>query len=223
MFRALALWLTSVAVAAQPAPAPAPQGYQSSVAQLPASVRIDLKKHGFWSAKCPVGLSSLRVLTVTYTGFDGRRHTGQMVVNEAAARPLARAFHRLYTMRFPVHHVSLEQVYGPPSAWTPDHDPTASFQCRQAAASPCTGRKTTGSWSMHAYGLAVDLNPAENPYIGCGQAHDPATLRYSDRSRLRRGMVTPKVVAAFASVGWGWGGSWAGSTKDYMHFSSTGH
>ena len=221
MFRALALLLTAVTAAAQPAPAP--QRYQSSVAQLPASVRIDLKKRKFWSAKCPVGLSSLRVLTVTYRGFDGRPHIGQMVVNQAAARPLAKVFHRLYSMRFPIHHMSLEQVYGSPSAWTPDHDPTASFQCRQAVPSPCTGGKGTGSWSMHAYGLAVDLNPAENPYVGCGQSHDPATVRYSDRSRLRRGMVTPKVLAAFASSGWGWGGSWAGSTKDYMHFSSTGH
>jgi hypothetical protein len=30
-------------------------------------------------------------------------------------------------------------------------------------------------------------------------------------------------VRAFQSIGWGWGGSWTGSTKDYMHFSSTGH
>src|SRR3954452_20130778 len=112
MFRALALWLTAVTAAAQPAPPPAPHGYQSSVAQLPASMRIELKKRKFWSAECPVGLSSLRVLTVSYIGFDGRPHTGQMVVNEAAARPLARAFHRLYAMRFPIHHMSLDQVYG---------------------------------------------------------------------------------------------------------------
>jgi hypothetical protein len=36
-------------------------------------------------------------------------------------------------------------------------------------------------------------------------------------------MVGPQVIEAFRSVGWGWGGAWAGSTKDYMHFSSTGH
>ena len=36
------------------------------------------------------------------------------------------------------------------------------------------GRTGTGSWSMHAYGLAVDLNPVENPYVGCGQSRDPA-------------------------------------------------
>ena len=37
------------------------------------------------------------------------------------------------------------------------------------------------------------------------------------------GMVTGAVVRSFRSVGWGWGGSWSGSTKDYMHFSATGH
>jgi hypothetical protein len=35
-------------------------------------------------------------------------------------------------------------------------------------------------------------------------------------------MVTPAVVAAFASIGWGWGGNWSG-TQDYMHFSANGH
>ena len=35
-------------------------------------------------------------------------------------------------------------------------------------------------------------------------------------------MVTPTVVAAFRSIGWGWGGNWTG-TKDYMHFSVNGH
>ena len=76
---------------------------------------------------------------------------------------------------------------------------------------------------MHAYGEAVDLNPTENPYVGCGMSRDKRGRAYLDRSRLRPGMVTPAVVRAFASIGWGWGGAWSGSTKDYMHFSATGH
>jgi hypothetical protein len=89
--------------------------------------------------------------------------------------------------------------------------------------SPCVGGSGTGSWSEHAFGEAVDLNPVENPYVGCGQSRDPASRRYFDRSRHLRGMVTGAVVRAFAGVGWGWGGSWSGSTKDYMHFSASGH
>jgi hypothetical protein len=75
---------------------------------------------------------------------------------------------------------------------------------------------------MHSYGLAVDVSPRENPYVGCGQSRDPKTRPYFDRSRNRPLMVTPKAVGAFAWVGWGWGGSWTDNTKDYMHFSSTG-
>jgi hypothetical protein len=67
------------------------------------------------------------------------------------------------------------------------------------------------------------LNPVENPYVGCGMSRDPSSRQYLDRSRLRRGMVTRAVVAAFRSIGWGWGGSWSGATKDYMHFSASGH
>jgi hypothetical protein len=36
-------------------------------------------------------------------------------------------------------------------------------------------------------------------------------------------MITRRVIAAFRAAGWGWGGAWTGNTKDYMHFSSTGH
>ena len=74
-----------------------------------------------------------------------------------------------------------------------------------------------------AYGEAVDLNPVENPYVGCGRTRDRSALSYLDRSRLRPGMVTAAVVEAFRSIGWGWGGDWAGTTKDYMHFSASGH
>ena len=102
-------------------------------------------------------------------------------------------------------------------------DDTAAFECRNAAPSPCPGSAPTGHWSEHAYGHAVDLNPVENPYVGCGMSRDPKSRKYLDRSHLRRGMVTPAVRQAFVSIGWGWGGAWSGSTKDYMHFSINGH
>jgi D-alanyl-D-alanine carboxypeptidase-like protein len=178
-----------------------------------------------WNARCPVSLARLRVLTVTYRGFDGRAHTGRMIVNEDAVRPLTRVFRRLYALRFPIHHLRLSDTYGPRAGRPADGDFTASFECREASASPCTSttNRGNGSWSEHAYGEAVDLNPIENPYVGCGMTRDRASLSFLDRSRLRRGMVTPAVVRAFQDVGWGWGGSWAGATKDYMHFSATGH
>jgi D-alanyl-D-alanine carboxypeptidase-like protein len=178
-----------------------------------------------WSARCPVPLSRLRVLTVRYRGFDGRSHTGALIVNEDAVRSLTLVFRRLYALRFPIRHMQLGDTYGPRAGRPADGDFTASFECRQASASPCTSaaNRGNGSWSQHAYGEAVDLNPVENPYVGCGMTRDKASLSYLDRDRHRRGMVTPAVVRAFEAVGWGWGGSWSGATKDYMHFSASGH
>ena len=197
--------------------------FHSSVQPLPQPVQKQLKAEGFWRRGCPVGMSDLRLLTVTHWGFDGRRHTGQLVVNRAATRALGRAFGRLYGLRFPIRHMELADMYGPTRDRPSDGDVTGSFDCRQAVPSPCSGGSGTGTWSMHAYGLAVDVNPVENPYVGCGQSRDPSAKPYFDRSHHRRGMVTPRAIAAFRSVGWGWGGSWTGSTKDYMHFSSNGH
>lgn len=199
-----------------------PHAFNASAQPLPAPVRADVSATN-WHAGCPVPLSALRVLTLAYWGFDGRTHTGQLVVNENATAPLTTVFHRLYDLHFPIRHMQLADEYGPASTRPADGDFTASFECRQAVPSPCTGGTGTGHWSEHAYGEAVDLNPVENPYVGCGMTRDSSAAPYLKRSPLRQGMITPAVLAAFHSVGWGWGGSWNGSTKDYMHFSATGH
>jgi hypothetical protein len=195
--------------------------FHASSQPLPAPVRQQLTGRS-WHAGCPVGLSGLRLLTVTHWGFDGRPHRGQLIVNAAEARQLARVFARLYALRFPIRDMTLRNSYGAGASGPAAADESGSFSCRNAVPSPCPGSSGTGHWSMHAYGLAIDLNPVENPYTGCGVTRDRAARPYLDRSRVRTGMVTPAVVEAFASIGWGWGGSWYG-TKDYMHFSSTGH
>lgn len=187
--------------------------FHGSIQPLPAPLRAGLARQ-LWHPGCPVGLAQLRLLSVTYHGFDGRDHAGSLVVNAAVAAPLLSVFRRLYELRFPIREMN---------PLSNAADDTASFECRDAAASPCPGTSPTGHWSEHAYGEAVDLDPVENPYTGCGITRERASIPYLDRGRVRTGMVTPAVVAAFASIGWGWGGSWVGSTKDYMHFSINGH
>jgi hypothetical protein len=196
--------------------------FQTSIQPLPPPLQAQLTGR-FWHKGCPVPLSQLRLLTVSHWGFDGRVHTGQLVVNRTAAAPLARVFRRLYVLRFPIRHLRFADAYGPARSQPADGDISGSFECRQAVPSPCSSGTGTGSWSNHAYGLAVDLNPIENPYVGCGRSRERASIPYLDRSRLRPGMVTPAVVKAFRAIGWGWGGNWSGSTKDYMHFSVNGH
>ena len=196
--------------------------FQSSVQALSGPVRAEVRRDA-WHPGCPVPLSDLRLLTVSYRGFDGHTYTGQLVVNRSAAAPLALVFRQLYALHFAIRHMSLANAYGPLQSRPADGDVSASFECRQAVPSPCVSGSGTGTWSEHAFGEAVDLNPVENPYVGCGQSRDPRSRSYFNRSQHRPGMVTPAVVRAFRSIGWGWGGSWTGSTKDYMHFSESGH
>ena len=202
--------------------AAAAPSFHSSVTPLSSAPRAQLKKERVWHQGCPTSLSDLRLLTVTYRGFDGHNHTGQIVTNRTAAGPLSKVFHQLFRLHFPIHHMTFKQIYD--KRYAPkDGDLTGSFECRDAVPSPCSGGRSTGNWSNHAYGLAIDVNPVENPYVGCGMSRDPLAQSYRDRSRHRKGMVTRRVIAAFRSVGWGWGGGWSGNTKDYMHFSYNGH
>jgi hypothetical protein len=168
-----------------------------------------------WHRGCPVGLTRLRYLRIAYRGFDGRVHNGEMIANRSAVRPLRRAFGDLYRSRFPIRRMRLVDDYGGSDFRSIEADNTSAFNCRRA---------TGGSrWSQHAYGLAVDINPIENPYVANGRTVHPASRRYLDRTRHRRGMAYRggALVRAFDGIGWGWGGRWPNPT-DYQHFSASG-
>ena len=126
-------------------------------------MKAELKARGFWHQGCPVPLSDLRLLTVSHRAFRGPTRTGELVVNKRAARPLARVFRQLYRLHFPIRHMRFADAYGPRRDRPRDGDVSGSFECREAVPSPCTGGRGTGTWSMHAYGLAVDINPRREP------------------------------------------------------------
>jgi D-alanyl-D-alanine carboxypeptidase-like protein len=170
-----------------------------------------------WHRGCPVEPAQLRRLRVSHWGFDGRVHTGTLVVKARAVRPLVRVFSRLYAASFPVRRMRPIDAYRGVDERSLAADNTSAFNCRYAIA-PGPRR-----WSAHAYGLAIDVNPVENPYVEGGRVHPRAGRAYLDRSPPRPGMAVPGglLVRAFAAVGWSWGGRWTGS-PDYQHFSSTG-
>jgi D-alanyl-D-alanine carboxypeptidase len=169
-----------------------------------------------WRPGCPVALRDLRMLTVSHWGFDGRRRTGRLVVHETAASPLRTAFRRLYATRFPVRKIVPIDAYGGSDFRSIEADNTSAFNCRRATGS--------SSWSEHAYGRAIDVNPIENPYTENGRVYHRASRSYVARRQVRKGMAVEggALVRAFDAIGWGWGGRWTGSVKDYQHFSSSG-
>ena len=103
---------------------------------------------GFWHAGCPVPLSELRLLTVTHWGFDGRAHTGQLVVNRESPRRLARSSAGSTRCACRSAHMGLSDIYGwraPPKDKTSAARSTAGRPCRRpASAAPvrAAGRTT---------------------------------------------------------------------------------
>jgi hypothetical protein len=202
-------------VLALAAPAAAATPFRSYVRAIPPKVQARMTGVS-WHAGCPVTLGQLRLVSLTYLGFDGRPHTGTLVVNRSAAGALVTVFRRLYAARFPIRRMVPVDAYGGDDFRSIEADNTSSFNCRNATGS--------SHWSEHAYGLAIDVNPIENPYLDDGRSSHKASAPYLDRHRIRPGMAYPggALVSAFAAVGWGWGGSWSGSIQDTQHFSANG-
>ena len=193
-------------------PPPADGAFHATVGPVSPAIQ----RRSTWSADCPVALSDLRYLTVGFRGFDGRPHTGELIVHRTVARDVVAVFGRLFAAGFPIERMrvtSPAEVTAPP---TGDGNTTAAFVCR-----PIRGRTT---WSAHAYGLAIDVNPFQNPYTSGKRVLPELATAYLDRGRHLPGMITADgpVAAAFRSIGWTWGGGWSSPT-DLMHFSSTGH
>jgi hypothetical protein len=168
-----------------------------------------------WRPGCPVSPSQLSRLTVSHWDFSGRRRIGSIVVRSTEARDVVSVFRRLYAARFPIRRLRLVEAYKGSDDASMAADNTSGFNCRYVSG--------TRRWSQHAYGLAIDVNPVENPFVHGGRVEPPAGRRYLDRSRVRPGMIVSGdlVVRAFAAIGWSWGGHWT-SSKDYQHFSATG-
>jgi hypothetical protein len=167
-----------------------------------------------WLPGCPVPLDELRYVTVSFWGFDDGHHTGELILHHEVAADVVWVFEQLHAARFPIEEMRLISGDDLDIAPTGDGNNTASFICRAV--------RGGSSWSEHAKGLAVDINPFHNPYERGDVVLPELASAYLDRDWVRRGMVVPGdvVTGSFAAIGWRWGGDW--SSPDYMHFSATG-
>lgn len=167
---------------------------------------------------CPVPLRELRHLRMTHRDFDGGARTGEMVVHRRWARPVTEVFGRLYDAGFPIARMRLVDDYRADDDLSMAANNTSGFNCRRVAGQT--------SWSQHAYGEAIDINPVQNPYVRPGRIDPPAGRAFAgvrrDRSvpaRLGVLRAGDLPVTAFSRIGWEWGGYWV-SSKDYQHVAA---
>lgn len=188
--------------------------FQASTSALTEAMRVRMTGVS-WHPGCPVSLGQLRLLRLSYWGFDHAVHQGELIVNASAAESLTEAFRQLFAARFPIRQMRVVDDFGGDDERSMLADNTSAFNCRLVPG--------TSAWARHAYGLAVDINPFENPEIRGGEADPPAAAAWADRSRSSPAMIREGDSAwlAFHAIGWTWGGDWS-SLKDYQHFSANG-
>ena len=159
-------------------------------------------------------IRDLRLLTLSSRGFDGRGHTGRLVVIAECGGEVSRSSgtstprasrsgecpdRRLRRQRLPLDRG--RQHVGVQLSLRRRDDPLVEARIRAA-------RSTS--------------NPIENPYVSGGSTSHIASRRYVIRSGAGRAWHSRAgLVRAFDRVGWGWGGRWS-SVKDYQDFSASG-
>lgn len=162
-----------------------------------------------WRPECPVPLDDLAAVTVLYVDFEGAQRSGTLVIHKRFAGDVAAIFTELHQAAFPIRIILPWENFGDRYA---EHDATVGYYCRRAQDAP-------ESWSGHAYGVAIDINPQENPFLDAQLGWWPAgTAQYAPRDGgVGKIAAGSPAFLAFARHGWAWGGFYPGVT-DYMHF-----
>ena len=150
---------------------------------------------------------NLVLLDVEYYSFDEKLHKGQLVLHKRAERDIKEIFEIIRSIKFPVNKVIPVVKYNWSDEASMNDNNTSSFNYRKVK-----GQKLL---SAHSYGLAIDINPLQNPHIKRNTVQ-PLTGKYDIKSEGTI-LKTSRVVQEFRKRGWQWGGSWR-SSKDYQHF-----
>src|ERR1044072_4900668 len=103
---ALSLSHEATAVPLASAASSSRHGYRSHIERLPTPTR-KLMTGRSWHAGCPVPLRDLRLIRLTYWGFDRSAHNGKLVVHKRWAPKVARVCGKLYDAGFPIRKMRL--------------------------------------------------------------------------------------------------------------------
>ena len=154
----------------------------------------------------------LKLVTVSYYGFDDKIHQGKILVHKEVVNDIIEIFNFILETRFPVEKVVPICEYKWSDEESMKDNNTCSFNYRFISG--------TRIHSMHASGLAIDINPFLNPYIK-NHIILPAGASYDT---TKKGTLTANspLVLEFKKRGWEWGGDWK-SLKDYQHFEKKIH
>ena len=158
-----------------------------------------------------IKLDDLRYLKLSYIDFEGRPQVGEMVCNKAIAGDLVEIFKALYEARYPIKSIRLIDDFNGDDEASMLADNTSCFNYRKKVG--------VRELSKHALGLAVDINPFENPYVRPTRVRPAEAREFADRTKDFPHKIDKDDLCyqLFRAHGFSWGGTWR-SVKDYQHF-----
>ena len=199
-----------------PAPVPEPVAEPASAAPVftaePVPAAVEARMRGVsYPDDAEIKLSDLRYLRLSYVDFDGQEQVGELVCNKAIAEDLMAIFQALYEARYPIRSIRLIDDFGGDDEASMAADNTSCFNYRRK-----TGMREL---SKHALGLAIDINPFENPYVRPSRVRPAGASVYADRTKDFPHKIDKEDLCykLFRARGFSWGGSWR-SVQDYQHF-----
>ncbi len=194
--------------------------FRGSAADIPVGVQQHMTGKS-WKPepRCPT-FDQLRLLTMSYWGFDGGVHQGELVVAAAVSSDVLTIFAKIFDARFPIGAMRRIDDFDADDHASMSANNCSAFNFRLIETSVASG---TPRLSQHSFGMAIDINPVQNPWVRQDVVLPPEGTAFLDRGDVRPGMIVRPgpVVDAFESVGWQWGGEWQ-AYQDYHHFSATG-
>ena len=175
-------------------------------------VRLRMTGKSYPEEGAQIELSDLRYLKLLYYDYNGRVRKGEMVCNKAIADDLLAIFKELYKAKYPIASIRLIDDFDADDLRSMEANNTSCFNYRTATNSDVV-------LSAHARGMAVDVNPLQNPYVKGDIVEPEAAREYADRTVDFPHKITAEDLCCklFRSHGFQWGGAW-NSVKDYQHF-----
>jgi hypothetical protein len=151
--------------------------------------------------RCPPR-DALAYLELDHHTLDGGVARGELIVARRIEAHVLALFRRLFAIGFPIARMRLIDEHDADDDRSMSADNASAFCFRVVAG--------TGELSQHAFGLAIDLNPVENPWVKPERFVPPEAAPYLDRRDLRAGMIVRPgpVTRILDELGWEWGGDW---------------
>lgn len=179
------------------------------ISDIPHKIQGGMVEKNVWTSECAIPMSRLKLLNISHYNFENRISVGQMIVLDNVADSVISIFQKLFDLKFPINTIRLIDEFNGNDELSMNANNSSCFNFRKIEGSELL--------SIHSYGLAIDINPLQNPFIQKGKIFPEQGESFLDREYIRPGMVEP-IVEIFYNYGFTvWGGNWK-EPIDYHHF-----